>query len=55
MEMQRELGVPFRDLMILDPNLPTAGCLLPFSHRYLHDTMAPCICRLCIDTFFFYA
>lgn len=24
MEMQRELGVPFRDLMILDPNLPTA-------------------------------
>ena len=23
-EMQRELGVPFRDLMILDPNLPTA-------------------------------
>jgi magnesium transporter len=24
MEMQRELGVPFRDLMILDPALPTA-------------------------------
>ena len=24
MEMQRELGVPFRDLMILDPNFPTA-------------------------------
>lgn len=24
MQMQRELGVPFRDLMILDPNLPTA-------------------------------
>jgi hypothetical protein len=24
LEMQRELGVPFRDLMILDPNMPTA-------------------------------